>query len=404
MRRIHYFNPDNDLALANGSLNFTPPKAAIDLGDSGAALPLWYGKAGDMFLGAVNKNWFEEIRNTFGIEVYPAMHFVSGYEASPWGWSARALRSLVNYGCPETSLPSANVIQEWRTLSSRCTTVNILNNILQACPELSLDNPKCRPHIARDLSEALDRINDVGVAMIKLPWSGAGRGQQVSNRTTSDELITRIKGMIMHQGAVEISPFYDVKLDFAMLWEEGRFVGYSLFETDTHGGWTHNILLDDTKIETVILDKLGRYIDLGKTRNIIQQQLKGLSETYSYSGSFGVDFIIGSLTSDLVEKGSSDIDRQDKNLMIPVEINVRRTMGHVAHSLQQNFMAQNTVGLFEIKPSRLIKDPFFGITHGNPKLRVKEARLIEGCLDLVPPGGAFRFILRAQKDNIQRAR
>mgnify|MGYP001140241913 FL=1 len=50
MPRLHLFNPENDIALATGSDNFTAPKAALALRASGAAPPLWYVDPGDTFL------------------------------------------------------------------------------------------------------------------------------------------------------------------------------------------------------------------------------------------------------------------------------------------------------------------------------------------------------------------
>ncbi|NLX66059.1 MAG: hypothetical protein GXZ19_04695, partial [Bacteroidales bacterium] len=40
---MYLFNPENDLALANFSPNYTPPASAIRLAEELAALPIWYG-------------------------------------------------------------------------------------------------------------------------------------------------------------------------------------------------------------------------------------------------------------------------------------------------------------------------------------------------------------------------
>ncbi|MEA5063338.1 MAG: hypothetical protein VB054_08425, partial [Petrimonas sp.] len=39
---MHLFNPDNDLALANFSANYTPPASALKIAEDLAILPVWY--------------------------------------------------------------------------------------------------------------------------------------------------------------------------------------------------------------------------------------------------------------------------------------------------------------------------------------------------------------------------
>ena len=50
MNRVFLFNPENDIALAAGRQNFTPPKAAVQMALSGATLPWWLGDSDDYLL------------------------------------------------------------------------------------------------------------------------------------------------------------------------------------------------------------------------------------------------------------------------------------------------------------------------------------------------------------------
>jgi len=50
MNRVFLFNPENDIALAAGRQNFTPPKAALQMALSGATLPWWLGDSDDYLL------------------------------------------------------------------------------------------------------------------------------------------------------------------------------------------------------------------------------------------------------------------------------------------------------------------------------------------------------------------
>ena len=378
MSVVHLFNPQNDLALANGSPTFTPPLSALQLANAGACLPMWYGKSDEYFFGAVNAGWYDEICAAFEINVKPKMFPAEDDIPLPWGWSAHARRYLADCGFDPHLLPSEEDIHRWRGLSSRERSAKLIADFLEKNPVLVNGNvDESRPFITGTVDSALRHINSVGIAMIKLPWSNAGRGQQVSDRTTPDELVRRLTGMIRRQGSVEITPFYRKSLDFAMLWDaEGEFAGYSLFETDSHGGWTKNILISDSEIEHVIEENAGKSIDFEKIINDLSHIINEARKEDNFPLPTGVDFIVGD-------------DSSASKVIVPVEINRRRTMGHVSHALAQRFMSKDSRGTFSIVPASNLQEPFHSV--GN--CRTEGLRLAEGKLDIVPPGGNFRFIV-----------
>lgn len=379
--QTHIFNPQNDLALANGSPTFTSPASANQLANAGACLPIWYGEPGDNFIGGVNADWFRNISAAFNLNVTPTMRVKEGFLPVPWGWSPQIRRYLEDFGFDKNLLPSVEKIEGWRLLSSRITGAEIISTFISDHKELTEGvSEYCIPRIFSEPEEALSAVESKGNAMIKLPWSNAGRGQQVSERTTPEELRQRIYGMINRQGAVEITPFYNKILDFAMLWENGRFTGYSLFQTDTHGGWKGNNLWHDSKIEKLIEVKAGISVDFEKIIDDLSRLLMKFSQKFEYDGCVGVDFIIGT------------IGNSQNILMLPVEINWRRTMGHVAHRLKNSFLGEDTEGSFQIIPSQLLKSSYNNVAN----CKIGDNRLIDGVLDIVPPGGDFRFILNAK--------
>ena len=383
---IHIFNPHSDLALADGSTTYTPPASGIALARAGASLPMWYGENGDKFIGAVNGEWYDSISYAFDINILPTLS-PSQAHVQPWGWSPQIKRQLLDMGWSDDVLPSQKELDGWRTLSSRITAVQILKElIIKESPTLlgsEVAPTRFLPYIATNIEEALNQIDRSGVSIIKLPWSNAGRGQQVSDRTTPIELRRRLTGMIRRQGAVEISPYYTKLLDFAMLWDNNTFIGYSLFETDSHGGWTHNILLSDDEIERLIKHKLGRDIDFNSLHKTLGNLLHGLSEKFNYNGPIGVDFIVGS---------NYDGSFSNQKYLLPIEINWRRTMGHVAHRLKNRFLVPAATGTFSILPSRDFRMAYNDVGH----CQVAGNRLVHGILDLTPPGGDFRILLRTE--------
>ena len=372
---LYIFNPQNDLALANGSPTFTAPTAALSLARDGACMPMLYGKDTGYFFGSVNADCFNSITEAFEIQVKPTLHYIEAEQVSPWGWSPQIYRFLIDAGFPIEALPTESLIDQWRLLSSRFLSAPQIGDIFDCLPFSSNEEKNLyKPYIAESYSSAIDYINRLKVAMIKLPWSNSGRGQQVSDRTTSEELSRRLSGMINRQKAVEITPFYNKIIDFAMLWENGDFVGYSLFTTDTHGGWVSNILMSDADIETKIESIVGEEIDFKNIILSITMKLKNYADKFEYKGPVGIDFIVA--------------ETHNKKAIIPIEINWRRTMGHVSHSLAENFLARNVHATFTIKPANS-PDPYKKITD----CKIENHRLTAGSIDLTPPGGVFRFLL-----------
>lgn len=370
--RTHIFNPQNDLALADGKPTFTPPPAALNLARDGASLPLWYADPGDKVLAAVDRQWYEAITDTFGIEARPTATFAPDTIPTPWAWSPYTRRILSLDGA--SNLPDNRLVDDWRTLSSRVTSLPAIADIIRTTVPNAEDYV---PHIAHDTEEALQTIRHFGTAIIKLPWSNSGRGQQVSDRTTPDELERRVTGMIRRQGAVEIAPFYDVRLNFAVLVENDTFAGYSLFDTDTHGAWTQNRLIADSDIEATIRQVLGTDVDMNLVTETTRRAVANLAEKYRYTGPVGIDFVVGN-------------DNRGNSVMLPVEINWRRTMGHVAHTLIDRYVDPRANATFAITPADKTPEAY----HPLQQCQIRNRRISDGALDIVPPGTNFRFVVR----------
>ena len=49
-RSLYIFNPDHDLALASGDVNYMPPATARRMAEELALLPAWYASAGSAVL------------------------------------------------------------------------------------------------------------------------------------------------------------------------------------------------------------------------------------------------------------------------------------------------------------------------------------------------------------------
>jgi hypothetical protein len=133
-----------------------------------------------------------------------------------------------------------------------------------------------------------------------------------------------IRNVIASQGSVMVEPYYNKVKDFGMEFladGEGKvsYLGLSLFQT-ANGAYSGNILAT----ETFKTQSIGRYVStslLVLVRDRLCYILSLPFKDYGYSGPLGVDMMIVR-------------DEGGRLLLHPcVEINLRRTMGHVALSL-----------------------------------------------------------------------
>ena len=149
---------------------------------------------------------------------------------------------------------------------------------------------------------------------MKAPWSSSGRGLRFlsSDRTPFACQAGWFRNVVASQGSVMVEPFYHKVRDFGMEFEatdDGiRYLGLSLFHT-ANGAYTGNILAT----EQIKREMMQRYVSLSLLDDIRDVVISTLN-LGAYRGPFGIDMMV-------VNGG----------LLHPcVEINLRRTMGHVA--------------------------------------------------------------------------
>lgn len=377
MRKLHYFNPENDIALAAGVKNFTPPKAALALRSAGEMLPLWYGERGDEILAhGVNAEWLQSIEERFatGIELYD--HSTADQlSAVPWGWSLAAKGLYEREGFPLERLPEDRMIECWRELSHR-RTASLLRERIASELDFEIAPAAVEIRTIGDLEHLLSTQPD---SMIKSPWSSSGRGLTDTRQLSSQEVIRRSEGIMRKQGSVMVEPFYNRLADFALLFECKEncctFTGYSLFKTDQSGNYNGNILAPDNRL----LEKIDR---LYPAEHIIAagEALRKSIELYiapKYSGPLGVDMLVAQMAD------------CTKILDATVELNLRMTMGFVAHSLSNKYLAEGSEGTYSVLPANKIPV--------SDNIIVENRKMISGRINLTPPGGLFSFLAEVKR-------
>ena len=322
MMKLHIFNPEHDLALAANLSNFTAPHAGRQLRADLGFIPALWAESDDVVL----VEHADEAERNFRLLTHrPFMRFITKEQlgnhpisdVDVWGWDLAIRTFLIRYGIDEKILPSDSQIEMIRHLSHRQHAMRILGK-LQG--EGLVGEAQMTDSVAK-IHEAIDRL---GIIVAKAPWSSSGRGVRFLNsmtKKTDEEWAQRV---IEKQGAIMFEPYYDKVKDFGMEFEsDGQgnvsYLGLSLFHT-SNGAYLGNLLMyEDEKTEW-----LTRYISADLIKSVRQSLLclTGTLFNGRYKGLFGVDMMI--------------VARDDQNgfLLHPcVEINLRRTMGHVALAL-----------------------------------------------------------------------
>ena len=323
------FNPENDIALADGKAGFTPPKNAAALHRCGAMLLWWLGGPADAVLVderdiRLSGAYAADMAARFGDGPRIVGSLGEGVERcyTPWGWSRNTLRQFERAGA---SFPPAEAerMDRLRQLSHRRVSIDINRSLSEA----GIGEFPPLPREATDTSAIMSAIDDWGTVYVKAPWSSTGRGVVCSADMSLAELMRRSEGTIKRQGSVMVEKAMDKEADFAMLFcsEDGavRFIGYSLFFNGHGSAYGGNLLLDDDEIECV----LSEFVPTGVLRRIADtlEETLGRMVAADYQGVFGVDMMI-------CRDGTGGF------IVAPcVELNLRLTMGYVAHRLARRF-------------------------------------------------------------------
>ena len=319
MAVLHIFNPEHDIALAANLSNFTAPHAGRQLRHDLGYLPAIWATDGYVLVENV-----EDAKRDFARLMHrPFDRFVEKRQLAklditrvePWGWDPALRGFLIRYGVE--AVPSEEEIGVIRDLSHRKHAVDLLR-------ALEMEGTIGQSWLADTIVEVKQALRDCEQLVVKAPWSSSGRGVRFVDRSLNDYQQRWIKNVVAAQGSVVIEPYCHKVKDFGMEFEsdgEGHvnYLGLSLFHTKS-GAYTGNLIAKEEEKQEL----LSRYISADLLSSVREKICQCLGDTFKgkYQGSFGIDMMVVS-TAD-----------KDGFLLHPcVEINLRRTMGHVALAL-----------------------------------------------------------------------
>ena len=323
--KLLVFNPEHDLALAANLSNFTAPHAGRQLrADLGFVPAIW--AAADDFVLVENvedaeRRFLRLTRRPFGRFIAKDLLCKLQFSAvDVWGWDLAIRAYLLRWGVEAVVMPTVTQIDAIRQLSHR-------RHAMQLLESLQMPGTIGCASETDQMEMIADRLHRGEHLVVKAPWSSSGRGVRFMEGDMNIYDNGWVRHVIEKQGSVMVEPYYNKVKDFGMEFvSDGKgivsYVGLSLFQT-SNGAYTGNILASEDEKEHMI----SRYISVDLLKAIRQKicTLMGVLLKDRYAGAFGIDMMV-------VRR-----DDGDGFLLHPcVEINLRRTMGHVAISLTEH--------------------------------------------------------------------
>lgn len=334
MHRLFLFNPDCEMAVADGGKFYTPPANVRKMAEDLAFLPAWLGNEGDQVLVHTlpDENFVQSVCIPLQLKCKPiCIHNLSRNAdlwGEPWGRSPRMGHWLAGWGLGEVWKPEQ---KEWY---SRKMAREGLKRLMQVLPELERD---ILPQICYSIEEIGEQIRG-GSYLIKAPWSSSGKGLLALAFRMAEKEKEWLKGMLRRQGYLMLEKRLDKVKDFAMEFYKGKegteFLGWSTFITGEHGEYRGNFVGTPENIEKDLLNFMTPSYLKGLVQEI-PQMLNGILPFYH--GYLGVDMMVYRNAA-----GACCIHPC-------VEINLRYNMGIVALFLSRRYIENTARGLFEIR-------------------------------------------------------
>lgn len=371
--KLYVFNPEHDLAIANGNENFQAPESAMLLASDLSLLPAWYADEGSFVISEqlFNPQTIPDGLNVQIVAPY-SDNIPSHCAVEPWGWDASIRKQIIATGVNSTSMPDLSRLDIYRGLSHR-RTASFAMEYLRSQSQ----TPDILPQPAIELktpNEVMRFAASHDEIVLKSPWSGSGKGVFWSKGPLTQSLNGWCQRVIEKQGCVMGEVAMDRIQDFAMEYKtkdrSTNFAGYSLFITEGSGIYRGNRLMSNTAIE----HELQRWIDLNHLHWIQEKLQNFINERIApyYDGYVGVDMFVY---------------RENQNICInpAVEINLRMTMGMAARIIYDRYVHCNSSGWFYIDhepPGQLLSD------HENKcvsePMQLKDGKLSKGYMSLCP--------------------
>lgn len=380
VKKIYLFNPQNDLALASGGINYVAPPFAMQMARDLAVLPAYIAEPDSLLVSDsdLDAEWLEKLNTDFGLDIHAIKRseLRSHPDACimPWGWSLDLRRRLIKWGFPSTALPSKDQIEHLRGLSHR--RISILFN--KRLSELAGSDYCPSPVELAVPTDIVKFANQHKNCFIKTPWSSSGRGIYHTTKGSSPEFEQWCKGLLKRQGSLLCEKALNKVMDFAVEFHvnngNAQARGLSVFTTDAHSQYEHGLVASTDMLTEKIT---ALYPELQK---VVQQVTQVVNEIVAphYNGWFGIDMLLFNALSSNNAKCSS---LPSIGINPCVELNLRPTMGAITSILGDTLLENGKTAHFRIEQRSSISESW--PEHEPPT--IKNRHLTSGTMCLTPP-------------------
>ncbi|MDR1544069.1 MAG: hypothetical protein LBS50_06640 [Prevotellaceae bacterium] len=369
----YIFNPYHELALANNDENYLPKQSAAKFAEDCALLPIWFNEncTAACRCRLDSQSEWKNITKNFGLKYFlvDTINFSEIKNIQAWGWNKSVCKNLISKGIDKNILPNKEKLQRISELSHRKTAAEALN-FLKKSVKIDVE-PAVELKTLVEIEVFAENFDETA---LKSPYSSSGKGVYFARKELSNSVLGWCKRTLKSQGCVLAEKRYNVVQNFAMEFKvtdnQANFVGYSLFETNGKT-YTKNILLPDSEIENI----LAKFISKELLNAVKQALIEFIKQKIvpDYNGFLGVDMFV--------------YEENNRFFLNPcVEINLRATMGLVAHEFYKNFVKNGKKGVFAVDFFKNSADLIFNhqkcAQNSSPKFA--NHRLSSGYISLCP--------------------
>ena len=359
MNPTKVFNPEHDMALSNGDRHFIAPQNIRDMAR----------------------------------DLSPLMSYVGSDGPLVWGWDHAICEQLLRMGIPANELPSAEALASLRGHSGRQSAHELLSmfHVQHAGGPYTGESI-----IVTDTDQLIPFVARHHHVILKAPYSSSGKGlrhvkthpvppceggksspaENTSMSTSSpsqggmERISSWAEALIRRHGYLTAEPCYNKVQDFAMEFivtdDTCRFIGYSLFNTNAHGRYEANLLMEDEAIELL----LAQHVPLAALHEVREwiiahahHIVPTVWDTTRHPLYFGIDMMMvkdgrqctidnprfRNQDTEFKSQKSEIINQNSEIKLHPcVEINLRLNMGIIAHEVRRQLVAPGSVGTFHV--------------------------------------------------------
>lgn len=392
---VYFFNPTCELAIANGSFSYMPPKLLRDFETDCSVLPMVFATASDYILTEckVSQDFIRRLSDAgFPVPAFLGLKEVMSKDALghlyPWGWSPAThfiLKDLKEKCCPQfKQSPVFYWKEEHKLLFERMTSLTFLKNFLETNPSehyLELENIGTRITSCEEIEQLLKKHSAL---VLKAPLSSSGRGIQIIRKSTLNTSNKQwISGVMNQQQYLIAEPFLDKVTDLSFQFkitdtEEPEYLGYSIFETNTNGQYKSTFIHPKNNILAIPWSTVKMEELIETTANRLSKQLKNSPFSLFHRGFIGIDAMIYK-------------DHDQLKMQPCIEINSRMNMGILTLHIEK-YIHPQSFGKFELfygKPGEYHR--FANQKAIEHPLKMKQGKLNSGFLSLVEPNETKHF-------------